>query len=167
MQSHLYGPWKDVRLRMKCPQLFFSFFCTIILIAGEDSFARGSSHFHSYSSPRYSSRVRSSNSTPPRIHYSTYRSRSHSNYSAARPYRPRLQSFGQMKRDKHGKIARSQAAKNNFKKAHPCPSTGRSTGACPGYVIDHVRPLKRGGPDVPSNMQWQTTEEGHAKDKWE
>jgi len=32
-------------------------------------------------------------------------------------------------------------------------------------IVDHVTPLKRGGADSPSNMQWQTKEE--AKDKWE
>jgi hypothetical protein len=37
----------------------------------------------------------------------------------------------------------------------------------PGYVVDHVKPLKRGGCDCPSNMQWQTTQEAKAKDKWE
>jgi len=36
-----------------------------------------------------------------------------------------------------------------------------------GYVVDHVVPLKRGGPDRPDNMQWQTTAEGKAKDKVE
>jgi hypothetical protein len=60
-----------------------------------------------------------------------------------------------------------QQAKTDFKKAHPCPATGRSTGACPGYVIDHVTPLKRGGKDRPENMQWQTKEEAKAKDRWE
>lgn len=38
-------------------------------------------------------------------------------------------------------------------------------GACPGYVIDHVTPLKRGGADSPSNMQWQTREAAKIKDK--
>jgi hypothetical protein len=32
-------------------------------------------------------------------------------------------------------------------------------------VIDHVTPLKRGGADDPSNMQWQTKEGAKAKDK--
>jgi hypothetical protein len=76
-------------------------------------------------------------------------------------------SGGTVQRDSHGKIKRSQAAKDAFKRSHPCPSTGKSSGACPGYVIDHVKPLKRGGADDPSNMQWQTTAEAKAKDKWE
>jgi hypothetical protein len=37
----------------------------------------------------------------------------------------------------------------------------------PGYVVDHVKPLKRGGSDSPSNMQWQTKQAAKAKDKWE
>src|SRR5690242_17130179 len=41
-------------------------------------------------------------------------------------------------RDKNGRIARSEHAKSEFKKTHPCPSTGKSSGACPGYVIAHV-----------------------------
>ena len=37
----------------------------------------------------------------------------------------------------------------------------------PGYVVDHIIPLACGGPDEPSNMQWQTDYEAKAKDKWE
>ena len=70
-------------------------------------------------------------------------------------------------RDSHGRIARSPQAKYEFKKSHPCPSTGKSSGACPGYVIDHVNPLKRGGADSPGNMQWQTKEAARIKDKTE
>lgn len=70
-------------------------------------------------------------------------------------------------RDSNGRIQRSSTAKTEFKKSSPCPVTGSSSGACSGYVIDHVVPLKRGGPDVPANMQWQTKEEAKAKDKWE
>ena len=65
------------------------------------------------------------------------------------------------------KEARSTAAKDAFKRAHPCPSTGRTSGACPGYVIDHVQALKHGGADAPSNMQWQTTAAAKEKDRWE
>jgi len=70
-------------------------------------------------------------------------------------------------RDSHGRIERSEKAKDDFKHSHPCPSTGKSSGSCPGYVIDHVTPLKRGGADDPSNMQWQTTADAKAKDKVE
>jgi hypothetical protein len=50
-----------------------------------------------------------------------------------------------VRRDSHGRIRRSTAAKNAFKRLHPCPSTGRNSGSCPGYVIDHVNPLERRG----------------------
>ncbi len=72
-----------------------------------------------------------------------------------------------VQRDSDGKIKRSESAKYNFKKNNPCPSTGSPSGSCPGYVIDHVKPLKRGGSDHPSNMQWQTESAAKAKDKWE
>jgi len=72
-----------------------------------------------------------------------------------------------VKRDDSGHIARSPKAKSDFKKQHPCPSTGKSSGACPGYVVDHVKPLKRGGADAPNNMQWQSKEAAKKKDKTE
>jgi hypothetical protein len=72
-----------------------------------------------------------------------------------------------VERDSHGRIKRSNAAKDAFKRSQPCPATGKSTGGCPGYVIDHVKPLECGGPDDPSNMQWQTIADGKAKDKTE
>jgi hypothetical protein len=37
----------------------------------------------------------------------------------------------------------------------------------PGYVKDDVVPLACGGPDAPSNMQWQTVQDAKAKDRWE
>jgi hypothetical protein len=70
-------------------------------------------------------------------------------------------------RNSHGKIARSAKAKDEFKHGQPCPSTGKASGACPGYVIDHRVPLKRGGPDAPENMQWQSTAAAKAKDRTE
>ena len=65
------------------------------------------------------------------------------------------------------RIKRSQSAKVEFKREHPCPATGARKGPCKGYVIDHVQPLACGGLDAPVNMQWQTISEGKAKDKWE
>ena len=73
----------------------------------------------------------------------------HSNYSTV------------AKRDANGKIARSESAKKEFMR-----ETGYSHGR-PGYVVDHIVPLKRGGADAPYNMQWQTKAEAKGKDRWE
>jgi len=64
-------------------------------------------------------------------------------------------------RDSHGKIKRSSSEKHSFMKSSGYPH-GR-----PGYVVDHIVPLKKGGCDCPSNMQWQTVQAAKAKDKWE
>jgi hypothetical protein len=66
-----------------------------------------------------------------------------------------------VKRDRHGRIARSEAARLAFMRATGFPK-GR-----PGYVVDHIVPLYRGGADTPSNMQWETLAEAKAKDRWE
>lgn len=65
------------------------------------------------------------------------------------------------------RTTRSAAARRTFAQKHPCPATGEPKGACPGYVVDHVIALACGGPDAPENMQWQTVEDGKAKDKIE
>jgi len=70
-------------------------------------------------------------------------------------------------RDKHGKIKRSKEETRAFQRQNPCPSTGKTSGKCHGYVIDHIIPLAEGGADDPSNMQWQTKEAAKAKDKTE
>lgn len=67
----------------------------------------------------------------------------------------------------HAKSHRDPEVPKRFQHLHPCPSTGRTTGACPGYVRDHIIALCKGGPDTVDNMQWQTVAEGKAKDKWE
>ena len=43
---------------------------------------------------------------------------------------------------------------------------GKPFGACPGYVVDHIKALNRGGADDRSNMQWQTWD-AKVKDRWE
>jgi hypothetical protein len=110
--------------------------------------ARGASHPHS-ASPITHSTASSYSSGP---HPAT------GSHSKAAPW---------VHRDSHGKIARDPRQTNAFKKQHPCPSTGKPSGSCPGYVIDHVVPLKRGGADSPSNMQWQTERAAKQKDRWE
>jgi hypothetical protein len=62
---------------------------------------------------------------------------------------------------------RSREVTREFQREHPCPSTGLTTGACPGYRKDHVKALACGGPDAVSNMQWQTIAAARAKDRWE
>jgi hypothetical protein len=95
---------------------------------------------------------------------------SHSTYRAPKPSRSLTSSSSSHRyrtpgaRNSNGRLARSTKANDDFKHSHPCPSTGKSSGACPGFVIDHVRPLKRGGADDPSNMQWQTKAAVKAKD---
>ena len=70
-------------------------------------------------------------------------------------------------RDSYGRIERSEAQRDAFKRANSCPSTGKSSGPCPGYIIDHVIPLCKGGPDLPANMKYQTTADAKAKNKVE
>jgi hypothetical protein len=76
-------------------------------------------------------------------------------------------SSGGIERDKNGRIKRSESAKHTFQDLSPCPATGKTTGKCPGYIIDHVKPLACGGADAAGNMQWQSKEAAAAKDKWE
>jgi hypothetical protein len=103
------------------------------------------------------------------VHSST---KTHTAHAASKASSPKLSSHTSkavpgVRRDANGKIHRSAAARDQFKHSHPCPSTGKTSGACPGYVIDHVQALKHGGVDAPSNMQWQTTAAAKAKDKSE
>lgn len=65
------------------------------------------------------------------------------------------------------RIHRSTAVRREFMRMHPCPSTGKKYGGCPGWIADHRVALCKGGPDKPSNLQWQTVAAAKAKDKWE
>ena len=93
-------------------------------------------------------------------------SRSHAGAVHHRPSSSSHRATG-VARDSHGRIKRSAKAQGDFRHGHPCPATGKTHGACPGYVIDHVRALEHGGADKPSNMQWQTKAAAKAKDKIE
>jgi hypothetical protein len=70
-------------------------------------------------------------------------------------------------RDTNGRIKRNPVARRAFQSGHPCRATGKPSGACPGYLVDHVIPLKHGGADEPANMQWQKAPEARAKDRIE
>lgn len=65
------------------------------------------------------------------------------------------------------RIERNRSEVRAFRAESHCPATGLTRGACPGYVVDHVKPLCAGGIDHPSNMQWQTIGDAKAKDREE
>jgi hypothetical protein len=60
--------------------------------------------------------------------------------------------------------ARDPAQVRAFRHTHPCPATGKTTGACPGWVVDHQLPLCAGGRDAPQNMAWQEYRASLVKD---
>ncbi len=95
-----------------------------------------------------------------RSSHKTYAVARHRPYAPHRAYAPRtgrpspaIKCIGCV-RDSRGRIKRSESAKAAFRRTHPCPSTGRTSGPCPGYAIDHRTPLYKGGSDTPANMQW-------------
>jgi hypothetical protein len=67
----------------------------------------------------------------------------------------------------HARMHRSSVARYQFANSHACPATGQAMLPCPGYQIDHVIPLKCGGADDPSNMQWLSIHDHKAKTKRE
>ena len=124
--------------------------------------ARGGGHSGGHGGGHYTSARASSG------HHSS--SRASGRHSASQPRSARVhttrgakasRAVAGVKRDRRGRIARSPVARRQFM-AHTGYPHGR-----PGYVVDHIVPLKRGGADNPSNMQWQTKAEARAKDKWE
>ena len=61
-------------------------------------------------------------------------------------------SFGQFVRSRsREQPLLSPAARREFMNTYLRPSTGKTSGACPGYVVDHISLLKRGGADAPYN----------------
>ena len=61
---------------------------------------------------------------------------------------------GAPQRNPDGSIHRRSAVIAVYRHEHPCPVTGKITGACPGWAINHVVPLACGGCDAVSNMMW-------------
>ena len=143
-------------------------FAGLALIVSNPLLARGGGHsggghsYHSAGSHHSSARTHTNSSRS----HSTRTERPHSSSPRASTSSHPRAAPG-VARDSHGRIARSREARAQFMKSHPCPSTGRSSGACKGYVVDHRVALKRGGKDAPSNMQWQTVEAAKAKDRVE
>ena len=113
-----------------------------------------------YTAPSYAGSHLKKDGTPDKRYKENRSDYSEPSYSYPRSRSVRS-SYASGGRDKRGRIKRSSAAKHEFMK-----QTGYPHGR-PGYVIDHIIPLKKGGCDCPSNMQWQTKEAAKEKDKWE
>lgn len=73
---------------------------------------------------------------------------------------------GFVPRTANGEIKRSSTELRKFQLIHPCPSTGLTTGECPGWDIDHVLPLAIGGCDLVGNMQWLPNKIKTCTDPW-
>lgn len=135
--------------------------------------AKGSgSHFgSSHSGASHSSGGHQASSTSAKSHTASHGPRSATGASRASTTRIATSHASRaasgVPRDFSGRIKRDPHQRAAFMKSNPCPATDRRSGACPGYVVDHVQPLKRGGVDRPSNMQWQTTRDAKEKDKRE
>jgi hypothetical protein len=79
---------------------------------------------------------------------------------------------GEPVRNPDGSIKRSPQVLSAFRKIHPCPSTGRVGGACPGWQMNHVIPLYSGGCDAVTNLDWmpdeiKTCAQPWCRDRWE
>ncbi|HEX7625057.1 MAG TPA: hypothetical protein VF400_15875 [Anaeromyxobacteraceae bacterium] len=46
-----------------------------------------------------------------------------------------------------------------YQRSHACPSTGKTSGTCPGYVVGYVLSPRRGGTYQQSNLRWMTLED--------
>lgn len=69
-------------------------------------------------------------------------------------------------RNADGSIKRSSTVTKRFQQIHPCPSTGKTDGACPGWAMNHVIPLACGGCDEVSNLDWMPDEIKSCKEPW-
>ena len=76
------------------------------------------------------------------------------------------------KRTVDGTIKRRSNVLTAYKKLHPCPVTGKSMGSCPGWAINHIIPLAKGGCDSVINLAWMPNQikscaSPYCIDRWE
>ena len=55
--------------------------------------------------------------------------------------------------------------KELFIKRFACPVTGKHSDACPGWVVNYIKPLCAGGADRMTNLQWQTLATAKRKER--
>lgn len=65
------------------------------------------------------------------------------------------------------KQTRHPSVRAEFLREHPALSMVNDVGPCPGYVVDHIKPLCVGDDDSVDNMQWQTSGGSYLKDNSE
>jgi hypothetical protein len=136
----------------------------ILLLLSSYAVARSSGHTARSSSGHSSYHARSYRS---HTSASVHAHRAHASSTMRRHSRRTTAPHVGVQRDRRGRIKRSSSERAAFLQQHPCPATGKMSGRCPGYVVDHVKALECGGADSPSNMQWQTVAAGKAKDRTE
>jgi hypothetical protein len=66
---------------------------------------------------------------------------------------------------KPASVSNGSPEKADFRRLNPCPSNGKTSGSCPGYVVAYVKSPKQGGMHSVTNMQWLTTMEAKGKTK--
>jgi hypothetical protein len=66
-----------------------------------------------------------------------------------------------------GTIKRSKTAIKRFREIYACPSTLLKTGECPGWAINHDKPLACGGCDSIENMSWMRNDAKKIVDGYE
>ena len=157
--------------RLLAPVLAFAFVLSGSMVEARGGGGHSSGRSSGYSGSHSGSHSRSSGSSRHSTSYgkssgSSLHSGKHGKSSGSSGHikksgHPSKNKCASCARDKKGKIARSEKAKHDFMK-----QTGHPNG-WKGHVVDHKVPLKRGGKDEPSNMQWQTTEEAKQKDRTE
>lgn len=64
-------------------------------------------------------------------------------------------------------ILRDPKVISSYRKIHVCPSTGKFTGACPDYSLNHVKPLACGGCDAVWNLTWMRNDIKKLQDRIE
>jgi hypothetical protein len=62
---------------------------------------------------------------------------------------------------------RSRILRAEFVRLNPCPSTGATSGPCPGWQVDHREALVCGGRDEMPNLQWLPVAEHREKTRVE
>ena len=148
---------KTIHLR----RIFLLTFCLLTFFVAQSAFSTGSQHRRT--SPKRSP----SSKNVKKVQESKNKAKKAPKTKVGRTRWSKKMECLTCPRDSKGRIKRSKSVKNAFKRSNPCPATGRTSGPCKGFVIDHVIPLANGGKDDNSNMQWQTKAAAKAKDKWE